>query len=299
VGTIAADYQLLRTDVGALRLGRDVVRVTGPDAVTFLQGQCSQDLARVDVGQSAWSLVLQPQGKVDALVRATRVADDSFVLDVDEGWGQALLDRLNRFKLRVKVDLEPLGWTCVALRGPGAVAAGRAVTPGPDLLVTDAGWPGLPGVDLLGPKPDVPAGVAEVTAQAYQVARIEAGVPVMGAELTERTIPAEAGVVERAVSFTKGCFTGQELVARIDSRGGRVPRLLRGVVVPDQDVGPGASLHVAGKQVGSLTSAVPRPGGGTVALAYVTRDVEPPTDATVGWEGGLASASIRVLPLVR
>jgi folate-binding protein YgfZ len=294
---LRSDYEQVRTGVGAVRIARDVVRVAGPDAVAFLQGQCSQDVAQLSVGGSAWSLVLQPQGKVDALIRATRVAEDAFVLDIEGGWGQPLLNRLNRFKLRVKADLDELAWACVALRGPGAAAAAQAVVPGPELLVVDAGWPGLAGVDLLGPDPPVPAGVVEVGPEAYQLTRIEAGVPAMGAELTERTIPAETGVVERAVSFTKGCFTGQELVARIESRGGHVPRRLRGVMAQEA-IPVGAVLQIGGKNVGTVTSAAVTPDGGSVGLAYITRDVEPAADATADWEGRSAAASIRALPLV-
>ena len=135
-----------------------------------------------------------------------------------------------------------------------------------------------------------------VSPDAYEAVRIEAGVPAMGAELTERTIPAETGIVDRTVSFTKGCYTGQELVARIDSRGGHVPRHLRGVVLS----GPapaGATLEVDGKNVGALTSVGRRPDG-AVALAYVGRDVAPPANGTVSWEGGTTSGRVEVLPLV-
>jgi tRNA-modifying protein YgfZ len=300
VGDLAADYQLLRTGSAAVPLARDAVRVTGPDGLSFLQGQCSQDVAGLAVGASTWSLVLQPQGKVDALVRITRVADDSVVLDTDGGWGPRLLERLRRFKLRVKAELELLPWTCIALRGPGAPDEALAVVAGPELLVVDASWPGWPGVDLLGAEPLVPPGVAVVSGDAYQVARIEAGIPMMGAELTERTIPAETGIVERTVSFTKGCFTGQELVARIDSRGGHVPRHLRAVVLSEAVPPAGAAVLVDGKQVGVLTSVAATPGGGAVALAYIGRDVEPPASATAEWEGGgRGVASIRTLPLVK
>jgi folate-binding protein YgfZ len=284
---LAADYHRLRSSVGAVWLGRDVVRVSGPDAVEFLQGQCSQDVAALPVGQSAWSWVLQPQGKVDALARATRESGDVIVLDTDGGYGEALLARLARFKLRVKADLEVLRWRCLAVRGPDAKQIGGGV---------DATWPGLPGVDVLGQDPPVPDGIAIVSHAAYEAVRIEAGVPAMGAELTERTIPAETGIVDRTVSFTKGCFTGQELVARIDSRGGHVPRHLRGLALVD--VAPiGAAIEVNGKVAGSLTSVAPRPGG-AVGLAYIGRDVTLPADVAVRWEGGTTSGRVEVLPLV-
>ena len=289
------DYLALRREAGAVWLPRDFVLVRGPDAVAYLQGQLSQDVAALAPGSSADSLLLQPQGKVDALVRLTRTAGDEVVVDVDGGFGEAVMARLTRFKLRVKADIEPLGWRCLALRGPRAhhvqAAGGLAVA---------ADWPGLPGVDVLGEDPDVPAGVRVCGAEAWEAVRIEAGIPAMGRELTERTIPAEAGVVERTVSFTKGCYTGQELVARIDSRGGNVPRRLRGVLVATNLLPPvGATLVVGDREVGSLTSvAESLERRAPVALAYVRREVEPPAEAEIRWDGGSAPARIEALPLV-
>jgi folate-binding protein YgfZ len=290
-----ADYAVLRTEVGAVELPRDVVRACGPDTLSFLQGQLSQDVA-LPAGGSAWTFLLQPQGKVVALLRATRTGDDEFLLDTDAGWGQAVLERLQRYKLRVRCDLESLDWRCTALRGPRAHDVDPA---GGAAVVAPADWPGLAGVDLLGPSPHAPAGVRMCSREAYEAVRIEAGVPAMGAELDERTIPAEAGVVPQTVSFTKGCFTGQELVARIDSRGGNVPRHLRGVLVTGAAAPPvGAALRHGEREVGALTSVAVSPGrGGPVGLAYVGRAVTPPTDVTVVWEGGSAPARVEALPL--
>jgi folate-binding protein YgfZ len=291
---LAGDYDLLRKDVAALWLDRDVVRVAGPDAVAFLQGQCSQDLAALEVGASAWSFVLQPQGKVDALVRVTRTAADAMILDIDGGYGEILIARLSRFKLRVDADIGRLDWRCLALRGPRAPEwAGPGAAGG---MVVDAGWPGLPGVDVLGPKPTVPPEIPLIRSGAYRVARIEAGIPAMGAELTERTIPAESGIVARTTSFTKGCYTGQELVARIDSRGGNVPRHLRGVVLAEE-APIGAEVRVGDKTAGTLTSVACKVVG-AVALAYIGRHVDPPAAARVSWEGGEVAARVEALPLV-
>jgi tRNA-modifying protein YgfZ len=274
----------LRTTLGWFREGRDVVRVAGPEAVDYLQGQLSQDIDGLTVGSSARSFVLQPTGKVDAWVRATRTGADDVVLDVDEGHGDALIARLRRFLLRTKADVDPLGWGAVALRGPGATAAARAVV-GEEALVLPAGWPGVEGVDLLGPTAEPPPGMAEADASASASLRIRSGVPLMGAELTQATIPAEAGrwVIDASVNFTKGCFTGQELVARIDSRGGHVPRHLRGLAVGAGDVPPvGAPVVVDGAEVGTVTSVAPVPGSDhAVALAYVGRGVTPPAAAEV------------------
>jgi folate-binding protein YgfZ len=288
---LTEDYWALRKDVGAVWLPRDVLRVSGPDTMSFLQGQLSQDLDQLAVGGSAASFLLQPQGKVDALLRITRLDDDVVVLDTDAGYGDAVRARLERFKLRVKADIEPLSWRCLAVRGPSAHSAMSGL---------DADWPGLPGVDVVSEAPEVPEGVRVCDLQAYEAVRIEAGVPVMGREIDEKTIPAETGVVDRAVSFTKGCFTGQELVARIDSRGGKVPRHLRGVVVGTNVVPPaGARIEAAVKEVGVLTSvAESLERRAPVALAYVRRAVEPPADVTLTWDGGSAPARVEELPLV-
>ena len=284
------DYRVLRESAGAVELPRDFVRAAGPDAVPFLQGQLSQDVAGLAAGGSTWALLLQPQGKVVAFLRVLRVGEEEFVLETDEGFGPAMIERLNRFKLRVKCDLDPLAWSCVAVRGPKAhdVVDGGVV----------ADWPGLPGADLVGESVSAPEGVPVCSMEAYEAVRIEAGIPVMGRELDESTIPAEAGVVDRSVSFTKGCYTGQELVARIDSRGGNVPRRLRGVVL-DSQAPVGAAVEADGKEVGRLTSVAFSPGlGATVGLAYVRRAVEPPAEVVVTWDGGSAPARVEALPLV-
>ncbi len=255
---------------------RDVVTVAGPDAAAYLQGQLSQDVDALAVGDSAWTFVLQPQGKVDAWFRLARAGDEVFRADVDAGHGDALLARLQRFLLRTKADLTLGREPMVAVRGTGAVTVPDGAT------ALDPVWPGVEGVDLLGTD-QLPTGVTRAPIEALERLRIRAGVPAMGSELTESTIPAEAGILERSVSFTKGCFTGQELVARIDSRGGNVPRHLRRLEAEGPDALPvGAEVVVDGQVVGEVTSSVPAGDGGPpVALAYVGRAVEPPAAATV------------------
>jgi folate-binding protein YgfZ len=284
-------------------LHREAVTVSGPEAVGYLQGQLSQDIAALDVGASAWSWILQPTGKVDALVRVMRTGPESLVVDVDDGWGQAVLTRLLRFKLRTKAEIAPMpvyaplgaprelpyrtvgGFAVVSFRGPGAKAAaaefcgGEAVDLAPlwpqDEEAADTQFGGRAIVTY-------PEGIGR--AAAWEVERIAAGVPVMGAELTDKTIPAETGLVDRTASFTKGCYTGQELVARIDSRGGNVPRHLRGLRSPSPLV-VGTELVAGGKVVGSVTSAVVSPTLGPLGLAYVGRAVSPGATVGAGAEG--------------
>jgi folate-binding protein YgfZ len=308
------DYEALRTGVGAVVLERDVVRVSGPDAVEYLQGQLSQDVAALEVGESADSLLLTPQGKLDALVRVARIGDDELTLDVDAGFGAAVATRLARFKLRVKVVIEPLPWRCVALRGPDAPALGTDIRPGAGTaLILPFSWNGVVGVDLLGDAPEIPTGVRACSHRAWESVRVEAGIPRMGAELDERTIAAEADLLDRSVSFTKGCYTGQELVARLDSRGNRVARHLRGLVVIEStslgaEVVPGTEIVAQEKVVGTVTSAAWSPTWQCpVALGYVHRTVEPSSSVElrpVGpgpgdtAPGPVLGAEVRTLPLV-
>jgi tRNA-modifying protein YgfZ len=151
--------------------------------------------------------------------------------------------------------------------------------------------PGVEGYDELGPGARLPEGVPPMDEAVYEALRIERGVPRMGSELDETTIPAAAGVVDRAVSFTKGCYTGQELVARIDSRGGNVPSRLLLVATGAEMVPAGAALLVEGEEVGSVTSAA-----AGVALAYVKRRVSPPAEALARWDGGETRVRVDALP---
>jgi folate-binding protein YgfZ len=324
VGPVGLDegYRALRDGFAALRLERDIVRVAGPDAQSYLQGQTSQDVAKLGDGDWAWALVLQPQGKLDAFVRVSRRGPDEFLLDTDAGMGAPLVARLSRFKLRTKVDIEQLDWQVVAVRGTerpepaplsesGLLPSGGSAAAG---VVVPFDWGGLVGYDLLGPSVAMPPGATPVDPGAYEAVRVEAGFPRHGAELDERTIPAEAGLVDVSVSFTKGCYTGQELVARIDSRGSNVPRHLRGLLLSGP-AEPGARLvdlaaagdassddaGRAGKEVGRVTSVARSPRLGWVGLGYVGRSVQPGAALAVRDAGDQVrddvQARVQLLPL--
>ena len=309
-GSSSEGYHALREGIGAYELPIDVVAVSGPDATAYLQGQLSQDVAPLQVGGSAPALLLEPDGKLTALLRVTRTGDDAYALDTDAGFGVVVAERLRKFKLRTKVDIGMLDWPCVALRGADVRPPGVRSAPPFELAVD---WNGVHGLDLLGPggKDAVPEGARWCDESAWDALRIEAGIPKMGAELDARTIAAEAHLVERTVSFTKGCYTGQELIARLDARGSRVARRLCGLVAGDaraEDAGvlTGASLWVPGtdKPVGAVTSAAWCPGLGALgalgALCYVHRSVDVPAEVVWGNEAGeeRRRAEVRPLPLV-
>jgi tRNA-modifying protein YgfZ len=206
----------------------DIVTAAGPDARSYLQGQFSQDMATVDRDGSAWSWLLQPTGKVAALVLVSKVADETYSIAVDSGFGSVVLARLSRFKLRVKLDL-------ALVEGEGKVFAGT------------------------------------------EAERIEAVWPAMGSELVvDETIPNAAGINDRTVNFTKGCYTGQELVARVDSRGDHTPQHLRHLT-SSSPLAAGDVLTLEGKQVGTVTTVA-----ANMALAWVARSVEPGTTVLAG-----------------
>ena len=308
---VTADYLALKRSVAAVRVPRDVIRVFGADAVSFLQGQISQDVSDLEPGESRLALILEPQGKVDAWVRVWgRGQSDEILIDCEGGSGQLVLDRLNRFRMRVKAELELLDWQCVALRGPDCPAVGS-----PELIAELKGsvsWAGVAGVDLLGPQVTVPQGIHIAGLAAFDSVRIEAGWPAMGSELgaqlEPKIIPAEAGqwLIDASVSFTKGCYTGQELVARVDSRGNNTPRNLRGLVISSNVLPPvGAEIFVDEQLRGRITSVgesldLRAP----VALGYVHRSVELPAQALLRWPAvggvpaGEVAAQIRELPLL-
>lgn len=200
---------------------RDVVAVVGADAERYLHSQLSQRVDSMADGERRWTFVLDPTGKIDAFCRIRRLSADRFELDIDEGWGQRLLDRLARFKIRVAADLQ--------LVDADPSSAERS----DDALRVEIGWPRL------------------------------------GAEIVPgETIPAGTGVVPIAVDFTKGCYPGQELVERMDSRGAAPPRVLRRIDV-ESGTTVGSPVLVEGVDVGIVTSVA-----GSRALAWIKRGVE-------------------------
>ncbi len=274
--------------VAAVATERDVVEAAGPDAASFLQGQLSQEIEKLAVGASVPALLLQPQGKVDAWVRVTRLAPERFWLDVDAGYGAAVAARLNRFRIRVEVELtsherQPV----LAVRGPDAAGGPSALglDPGDAVVLAlpaEQARGASPGFDLVGPgtaAQPVPVGPPE----ALEAWRIRWGLPAMGRELDEGTIPAAAGIVEESVSFTKGCYVGQELVARIDSRGASTPTHLRGLRLSRPlDLAGGEVVEAGGAEVGRVTSYAPATGDGRpLALAYCRRSLEVPAAVEV------------------
>ena len=308
---VMAGYEALRDSAGIVGGAHEIVWVDGPDALAFLDELLSQDIAGIPVGGAAPSLLLAPQGKLRATLWVLR-GEDRIGLVADAGRGEIVAGDLTRFKIRVEVDISVEAGPVIDVWGPEAAAAlssiGLDVPPTPgwtqdgDRVVAALPFAriglaryvtvGIPATDMTG------SGAVDVTDLAARAVRIEAGEPLMGVDIDDRTIPQEAGIVEGSVDFTKGCYLGQELVARIDSRG-RVNRHLRGVVVVSGVSPPGgAEIFFDGRVVGTLSS-VAESGtlGGAVALALVRREVTPGATVEIRWQGGSAEARVEDLPL--
>ena len=294
----------------ALRSGWGAVLVRGPDAWSFLQDLVSQDLDGIVDGAGAHSLLLSPQGKLVSDFRLLRSGEDAWLDAVD---GPGLAAALARFKLRVDVEISDRsddramasvrGEDAIAVLGIDVPTAQHSYVEVGTLRAVRADWPGIAGVDLLGPRDAVQVrladleadGVANLDDATFDRLRIDAGIPLQGADIDDRTIPQEAFLERDAVSFDKGCFLGQELVCRIDTRG-RVTRYLRRVEIPGVVPDRGTELrNLDGKVMGTLTSVAPRPRGGAVALAMVRHDVHPPAELTLA-DGSERSVQVLEVP---
>ncbi|MDH3606674.1 MAG: hypothetical protein OER12_06735 [Acidimicrobiia bacterium] len=295
-GDVTAEYQAIH-DAAAIVEGRHaLVRVVGPDAESFLDSLLSQELVGLADGRVVRSLLLGPRGKLRALLWVVRTGDE-FLIVSDREAADSVVEDLTRFKLRVDLTIGPVE-PVIDLVGPGSpsvlAATGLTALAAP-LGTLDRFFVLEPEVDQL-----TAAGVRPAGRLAYTAIRVEMGEPIMGEDVDESTIPQEAGsLVTEAVSFTKGCYLGQELVARIDSRG-QVNRQLRGVVLAENRLPPsGAEVVAGGEPVGSITSiAESLLVGAPIGLGLIRREVEPGSDVEIRWEGGTARAQVRELPLL-
>ena len=298
----AAEYACGHEGAGFVGGASGLFWAVGPDSVSFLQNVLSQDIEALAPGSVARSFLLQPRGKLEALLWLLR-AEDRVGIVTEADRLEDTIRILSRWRLRVDVELEPDARQVFDVWGPA-----------PTTLDVAGGWRDEDGVLVaevsktplrrrlvagLGPSDLERRGLLPIGQHAHTALRIETGQPRYGIDIDHKTIPQESGLVPEAVSFTKGCFLGQELVARIDSRG-RVNRNLRGVRMLQALTPPaGARVTHAGKVVGTLTSVGESPGaGGPVALALIRREAPPGTQVTVSWEQMTVQAVIEQLPLV-
>jgi folate-binding protein YgfZ len=231
------------------RRARSFVRVAGPDAADFLERMVSNEVASLAPGESRDALLLTPKARVIAPIRVLRRSDDDYLLLTEPELGEILRSNLLRARFAAKCEIEAEEHTSAIVLGEGDGI------PTPDY--------GVPAREVLD------AGEPDGDVEELERLRIEAGTPLFGREIDDRVLPAEAGLTERAVSFTKGCYPGQEPIARLQYRGQANRRLALLDLEDDHVPGAEAELRLGDKVVGRVTSAV-----AGLGLGYVRREVE-------------------------
>ena len=235
------------------RRPRAFLRVAGPDAADYLQRMVSNDVEALAVGEACDALLLTAKARVIAPLRVLRRGEEDFLVLTEPELGDTVRTQLLRTRFAAKAEIEP---------------------------EEHESWLVLGGEEVLD---DRPAG-DEVGEEELERWRIEAGIPRWGREIDEQILPAEAGLDETHISFSKGCYPGQEPIARQRYRG-KVNRKLR-VLDVEGDATPGTELVLDGKTVGRITSAVPG-----VALGYVRTEV--PDDAQLEFAAKPGFARLR------
>jgi len=291
------DYKLLRESAGLLERGdRTIVELSGAEAAEFLQGQVTNDVEALEPGAGCYAALLDHKGKIRTDMRVLRLAPDRLLVDA-EGSSRAVIDHVfETYSLGRQVSHKDLSddHSVLSLIGPAARAA---LDPAPaereyDHLLTPYGVAATTdiGLDLICGERQAAAaraelGVAEVPEDAAECLRIESGRPRLGFEL-DGVIPQEAALNERAVSFTKGCYVGQETVARLHYKG-KPNRHLRGLrlSVPATHGDP---VMLGDREVGTIGSACVSPIHGPIALALIRREAAPDQEVLVGAAGDRA-----------
>jgi glycine cleavage system T protein len=329
-GDPAAEYAAVRSAVGLLDLSHyALVRLTGPDRVSFLQGMVSNDVKKLAPNGGLHAAVLDVNGKVLADLRVL-CTEDAFILLLLEPLKLKVIDQLNRYLVADEVEIEDPAdrYGMISIQGPHAVLLLNSVAPhqdppvhmyahcamriaGTDTRVVRTTHTGEEGFDIVMPIDDSiriaeeleRAGTALaarwVGLEAQETLRIEAGLPRYGIDVTEENLLLETGL-DDAVSFNKGCYLGQEVVERVHSRG-HVNRKLAGLVLKGD--GPALAGDVVfsdGREIGKITSSVVSPRlNHAIALAYLHRDfLQPATDVVVKSRGADLAGTVATLPFL-
>jgi tRNA-modifying protein YgfZ len=300
-------YQALTEHAAVVRRGdRGVLAVTGVDRLSWLQGLLTNDVVALPIGGVCDAAYLTPQGRMITDLRVFNVLDRVW-LDVPATLAAPLEKRLDGllFSEDAQIANRSAEFTIIDVHGPAAAT----VVGGLEMIRDDAF--GLPGFTAFVPNADVERfvgelahrGALETSLETLDIVRLEAGRPAFLVDMDEQTIPLEAGLEHRAISFTKGCYVGQEVIVRVMHRGGgRVARRLVGISLSKGVLPKGGELISSGdRQIGRLTSVGWSPALGTgIALGYVQRDFsEPGTIVNVGIGPAQLSGEIAPLPFIQ
>jgi folate-binding protein YgfZ len=292
-------YRLLREEAGAAR--RDelaVLAVTGPDAVPYLQSQITQDVEKLADGEGAYAALLDRKGHMRTDMRVLRAGAEELLLVLERIGAEAALTHLRMYSIGHQTEVEDRSeqTAVISVAGPASAEVAGVALPAAEHSHAPAEVEGIAaravrtdvGLDLLCAAGDAERllaaleqrGAHPVDVEALEILRVESGRPRFGREMTTRTIPQEAGINERAVSFTKGCYIGQETVARLHYKG-KPNRHLRGLRL----AGPAAQgdeVRLGERVVGEIGTAVVSPVHGRIALAILRREAQPGDTVLVG-----------------
>ena len=292
-------YRLLREEAGLVdRSDRGKLVLEGAETADYLQGQLTNDVESLEPGEGQYAALLDRKGHMQGDMRVLRIAGDRFWIDTEAVALPAIRRHLEMYRVGREIEVTDAtdGWGLLSVIGPAAGERTGADPVGPEhshrelelgpVRVRAVG--SALGADLLVPLADVAAarerlasaGVEAVSEEAAEILRVEAGIPRFGAEMTIETIPQEAGINERAVSFTKGCYIGQETVARLHYKG-KPNRHLRGLRLSG-GAATGDAINLGEREVGRIGTAALSPARGPIALAIVRREAEPGTTVEVG-----------------
>jgi len=291
-----SEYELVTESAGLLdRSERGMFIVRGSEAAEFLQGQVSNDVEALAPGQGCYATILNHKGKLRTDLRVLR-GDDWFWIDTEAIGTAVVRHMLDTYTVGRDVQWEEAERSLLSLVGPGADALADPAPPPAEHSFTegDAGlWVRTDlGIDLIC-SGDPELDVEEVAEEVVECLRIESGRPRLGLDMDADTIPQEAGINERAVDFEKGCYVGQETVARLHYKG-KPNRHLRGLLL-SEPVERGTEIVAGEKVVGRVGSTCVSPRLGAIALALVRREASPGDTVTVGD----AQARVAELPFAR
>ncbi len=248
---------------------RQVVAVSGADTIKYLHSQLSNDIENLEIGTPIWSLLLKPTGKLISLMRVLKSSEELVYLEMDKDAAIETVEALERFKIRVKANIELSKFQVVRLPKDESLIQSQYEGISGCIRIEFL-WNQIKRLDIIVNPQKVE--IASVPDEYGEVERIMGGFPKKGQEYGSDLIPAEIpSLVENAVSFTKGCYIGQELVARVDSRGSNTPKVLKGIYSTEQEITPGERLFLDSTECGVVTSACPLPGRGYIGLAFINR----------------------------
>jgi tRNA-modifying protein YgfZ len=303
-------YRSLREEAGYLRRNRAVLLLKGPDAGEYLQGQLTNDIEALEPERGCYAALLDRKGHLQSDMRVLRLAGGEIWLDLEPGPSDGVLKHLRTYSIGREVEIEDASerWAIISMIGPRAGELTSIEGLAPEHAQRSRNWDGVEvlavatdmGLDLICSSEQSErllellsaAGAAQVSEAAAEIVRVESGRPRFGLDMGPELMPAEAEITGRAVDFEKGCYIGQEPVARLHYRG-KPNRRLRGLRL-SAPAERGQGLRLGDREMGTIGTVALSPALGPIALAVIRREASEGDELAVG--DGAATAEVVELP---